>query len=89
MSEPIDLQKARSATADRRQLVACAHCGRLIPTHSTRCPKCGVHFEGEAFMFGPDAAAVGSARLRKVALVVVGLIVAVGLVFSIAGLLIK
>ena len=84
MLEPIDLQKARSATADRRQLVACAHCGRLIPTHSIRCPKCGVHFEGDAFMFGP-----GSARLRKVALVVVGLIVAVGLVFSIAGLLIK
>jgi hypothetical protein len=28
--------------------VKCARCGKMIPGDSLRCPKCGVHFQGQA-----------------------------------------
>ena len=31
--------------------VRCAHCGGWILSREKRCPKCGVHFLGEAFQF--------------------------------------
>jgi predicted amidophosphoribosyltransferase len=29
-------------------LAPCARCGKLILATTTRCPECGVHFQGEA-----------------------------------------
>jgi ribosomal protein L40E len=49
--EPIDITKAREERADRHMLVPCARCGAQIPMHATQCPKCRVHFDGEAFQF--------------------------------------
>lgn len=43
----------RFAAHDRSQddgddEVKCARCGKMIPGDSLRCPKCGVHFQGQA-----------------------------------------
>ncbi len=34
-------------------LVPCAKCGALISAYATRCPECGVHFDGVAYDFAP------------------------------------
>src|SRR6185437_14021117 len=36
------------AQNDEDSLIRCARCGEKIPAISTRCPECGVHFQGEA-----------------------------------------
>ena len=33
---------------DPDDFVSCARCGRSILATATRCPECGVHFQGEA-----------------------------------------
>ncbi len=38
-------RRRRDANAD---LVPCAKCKRRIPALTTRCPECGVHFNGAA-----------------------------------------
>ena len=34
--------------------VRCARCKKRIRATETQCPKCGVHFQGEAYDFDPD-----------------------------------
>jgi len=34
--------------------VRCARCRKWIPGFSTRCPKCGVHFQGQAQDFDDE-----------------------------------
>lgn len=34
--------------------VRCARCRRWIPAFSTRCPECGVHFQGQAQDFDDE-----------------------------------
>ena len=35
------------------ETVVCARCGKYIWAYAIRCPKCGVHFNGEAWQFAP------------------------------------
>ncbi len=44
---------------DPGQTVSCAHCGRQIWTYAQRCPRCGVHFSGEAWEFRFDSMGQG------------------------------
>ncbi|MCL4692991.1 MAG: hypothetical protein KJ060_10845 [Candidatus Hydrogenedentes bacterium] len=43
-------------------LVPCRRCSRPIPAGSTRCPHCGLWYQGHAFEFAPDA--TGEVRMR-------------------------
>jgi hypothetical protein len=65
-------------------LVRCARCGRLILATVTRCPECGVHFQGEAHDFlHPSERPAGGLPGWVVALAVVLLAaIAVGLLAS-------
>jgi hypothetical protein len=33
---------------ENASLVRCARCGKMILATATRCPECGIHFQGEA-----------------------------------------
>ena len=38
----------RQRQDENASLVRCARCGKRILATATRCPECGVHFQGEA-----------------------------------------
>ena len=47
----IDFEARRRQAENDPNKVRCAHCGAWISSDATRCPKCGVYFQGEAFQF--------------------------------------
>lgn len=49
MSDDIlSFEDHRQRRNENANLVRCARCGRMILATATRCPDCGVHFQGEA-----------------------------------------
>ena len=68
------------------QMVACARCGDPVWAYAQRCPKCGIHYSGEAWQFryddesGRPRLAVGRWWWLAAALAAAGLaIIAIGL----------
>lgn len=47
---------------DNASVVRCARCGKWILATSTRCPECGVHFQGAAVEFTHASEAETSRR---------------------------
>jgi predicted nucleic acid-binding Zn ribbon protein len=69
---PIDFEKEKQLRQSDPGKVRCAHCGAWILARATRCPKCGVNFQGEAFQFvheGSDELLTDAPRRRRRALV--------------------
>ncbi len=49
MSDDIlNFKRHRKHLEENASLARCARCGKSIVATSTRCPECGVHFQGEA-----------------------------------------
>ena len=84
-AEPVDLaaERARRGGAYR---IPCARCGAPVHEHATRCTRCGVWFDGEAYEFAERVRARGRAwRAARLALYVLlalgalsGLLLALG-----------
>lgn len=49
--EPLSFEEHRRRRDKNPSLVPCARCGKKILATATRCPECGVHFQGEAQEF--------------------------------------
>jgi hypothetical protein len=58
--EPLNFEEFRRRREENASTVRCAKCGEWIVATATRCPECGVHFQGEAQDFGdaPESAGV-------------------------------
>jgi predicted amidophosphoribosyltransferase len=89
MSKPINLRTARQERADRYLLVPCAHCGRDIPMHSRRCPRCGVRFSGEAFQFTYRPESEANSTRPGAARLLVALILCIAVAVTLAYLLLR
>jgi predicted amidophosphoribosyltransferase len=50
-SKPLNFEEHRRKRDENPSLVPCARCGKRILATATRCPECGVHFQGEAQEF--------------------------------------
>lgn len=52
----LNFQSLRQRLDENANRVRCARCGKWILASDTTCPKCGVHFHGEAqdFSHGAD-----------------------------------
>ncbi|HJZ54942.1 MAG TPA: hypothetical protein VKE74_08275 [Gemmataceae bacterium] len=46
--EPLSFEEHRKRQEENASTVRCAKCGKWIVATATRCPECGVHFQGEA-----------------------------------------
>jgi hypothetical protein len=46
--EPLSFEEHRRQREENASLVRCARCGKMIVATLTRCPECGIHFQGEA-----------------------------------------
>jgi ribosomal protein L37AE/L43A len=66
--------------------VRCARCGKMILATVTRCPECGVHFQGEAYDFAPESGSTLGGRLRGWGLLVVVILVLAALLIGSIGL---
>jgi uncharacterized membrane protein YvbJ len=78
-----DFEKHKRALEADSENVKCAHCGSWIPSRSKRCPKCGVHFRGEAFQFSHESDELEKERRKRIrrirnAAIVVGLLFLAG-----------
>jgi hypothetical protein len=49
--EPLNFEERRRRREENPSTVRCARCGEWIVATATRCPECGVHFQGEAQEF--------------------------------------
>lgn len=49
--EPLNFEEHKCRRDRNPSLVPCAKCGKTIVATATRCPECGVHFQGEAQEF--------------------------------------
>lgn len=52
----LNFEEHRRRREESPSLVRCAHCGEPILATVTRCPECGVHFQGEAYEFSHPSA---------------------------------
>ena len=46
--DTLNFEDHRRRREENASLVRCARCGKTILATATRCPECGVHFQGEA-----------------------------------------
>lgn len=49
--EPLNFEEHRRRREENASTVRCARCGEWIVATATRCPECGIHFQGEAQEF--------------------------------------
>jgi uncharacterized membrane protein YvbJ len=85
------LDEHRRRREDDPTRVRCARCGKLIPMTATRCPECGVHFQGQAFQFNHASDHEGGSRRRSrlsilMAIVLLGVVLLGALVLIVFGL---
>lgn len=60
--EPLSFEEHRRRREENASTVRCARCQKWIVATATRCPECGVHFQGEAQDFAPDEQELGGRR---------------------------
>ena len=58
--EPLGFEENRRRREENAGTVRCARCNKWIVATATRCPECGIHFNGEAQDFAPDDQQTGS-----------------------------
>ena len=75
--EILSFEEHRARREDNASLVRCARCGKTILATASRCPECGVHFQGEAQDFlHPDERPISAwAKPWVIAVITAGLIV--------------
>jgi hypothetical protein len=88
--DPIKLADYRAGKYDDGDQVPCAKCGCLVHAYNTRCPHCGVHFDGVACDFrdslGEQVTTGHRQRVRWIAVVLL-VAIAVFVVATTVGLL--
>jgi hypothetical protein len=67
-------------------LVRCARCGKTILGTSTRCPECGVHFQGAAEDFSHQSESGRGGTSAKPWVVVVALLLLLAMLLTVFGL---
>ena len=82
----VDFETWKRRSGDDPNKVRCARCGAWIFARANRCPKCGVHFDGEAFQFShePSDELIAEKPARRRRALVIAIILAIGLVVGVA-----
>jgi hypothetical protein len=74
--EPLNFEEHRRRREENPSTVRCARCRKWIVATATKCPECGVHFQGEAQDFAKDDDEQGGSGTAWVVVVAVLLLVA-------------
>ena len=54
--EPLNFEEHRKRREENASTVPCPRCKKWIVATTSRCPECGVHFQGEAQDFADEPA---------------------------------
>jgi len=73
--ETLSFEEHRKRREANASTVRCAKCAKWIVATATRCPECGVHFQGEAQDFADPANETTSHGTPKWVLVLAALLV--------------
>lgn len=85
-NETLNFEEHRRRLEEGADTVRCARCGGWITAAATRCPECGVHFQGEAQDFThPSEMPQTSARLSPW-IIAVAVLLLLGMAIGILGL---
>ena len=84
--EPLNFEEHRRRRDENASLVRCAHCKEWILATATRCPECGVHFQGEAQDFADDSDVAGKGGISHWIVVVAVMLLLAMLVSALMGL---
>ena len=61
--QPLNFEEHRRRRDENASTVRCARCGKWIAATVTKCPECGVNFQGEAQYFTHPSEAGGRSGL--------------------------
>lgn len=81
--EPLSFEEHRRRRDDNPSLVPCARCGQRILATATRCPECGVHFQGEAQEFAHESERDLRSAGRPVWVIALAVLILVAMVLGI------
>jgi hypothetical protein len=60
--EPLKFEEHRRRRDENASVIRCFRCKKWIVATATRCPECGVHFQGEAQDFSRENGKSGGSR---------------------------
>jgi hypothetical protein len=83
---PLSFEEHRRRRDDNPSLVPCARCGKGILATATRCPECGVHFQGEAQEFAHESEREPPVRGAPMWVLVLAVLLVLAMVLAVIGL---
>jgi hypothetical protein len=83
--EPLSFEEHRRRRDDNPSLVPCVRCGKRILATATRCPECGVHFQGEAQEFTHESEREPSTAGAPVWVIVVAVLLVLAMLIGVIG----
>ncbi len=84
--EPLNFEAHRRRRDENPSLVPCARCGKTILATATRCPECGIHFQGEAQDFVHESERDVSTRSTPAWVVALAVLVLIAMLIGVLGL---
>ena len=80
--EPLSFEEHHRRRAENASTVRCARCGEWIVATATKCPECGVNFQGEAQDFAHPTEHDSSARLTPTWILAVAVLLLVAMLIA-------
>ncbi|MDB5311138.1 MAG: hypothetical protein JWO38_5340 [Gemmataceae bacterium] len=84
--EPLNFEDHRRRREENASTVRCARCGKWIVATATRCPECGIHFQGEAQDFAAEGDPSPGSRRAPAWVVVIALLLMLAMLVGVLGL---
>ncbi|MDB5312926.1 MAG: hypothetical protein JWO38_7128 [Gemmataceae bacterium] len=84
--EPLNFEQHRRRREENASTVRCARCGKWIVATATRCPECGIHFQGEAQDFAAEGDPALGSRGAPAWVVVIALLLMLAMLVGVLGL---
>src|SRR5678816_2195272 len=77
--EALSFEEHKQKWDDNPTLVRCARCGHMILGSETRCPECGINFQGQAWEYTHPSELAADAKPFKAWMIVVAIALIVAL----------
>jgi predicted amidophosphoribosyltransferase len=84
--EPLSFEEHLRRREDNASTVRCARCGKWIVATATKCPECGVNFQGEAQDFAHPSERDANPRTVPAWVLVIAVLLLLAMLAAVLGL---
>jgi hypothetical protein len=84
--EPLSFEEHQRKRDANPSLVPCAKCGKRILATATRCPECGIHFQGQAQEFTHESESEPATNGTPKWVIVVAVLLLLSMLLGVIGL---